>query len=82
MCALPKETLLQLEIQKGSRDKWTVKKQRHLFKAYVTAKESTELQASDVDQHAEKHATAEALMVSGKDPRFRGNSGDLQEEET
>ena len=73
---LPKETLLQLEIQKGSRERWTVKKLRDLFKAYVTAKESTELQASDVDQHAEKHATAEALMVSAKDSRFRGNSGE------
>ncbi|XP_078309420.1 uncharacterized protein LOC144617852 [Crassostrea virginica] len=73
---LPKETLLQLEIQKGSREKWTVKKLRDLFKAYVTAKESTELQTADVDQHAEKHATAEALMVSAKDSRFRGNSGE------
>ena len=54
---LPKDTLLQLEIQKGSTDKWTVKKLRDLdlFKAYVTAKESTELQASDVEQHEEKH---------------------------
>nr|XP_022295087.1 uncharacterized protein LOC111105210 [Crassostrea virginica] len=73
---LPKETLLQLEIQKGSREKWTVKKLRDLLKAYFTAKESAELQASDVHQHAEKHATAEVLMVSAKDSRFRGNSGE------
>ncbi|XP_056016952.1 uncharacterized protein LOC125656535 [Ostrea edulis] len=71
---LPKETLLQLEIQKGSRDKWTVKKLRDLFKAYVTAKESTEFQASDAHNHVENHATAEALMISTKESKERRNA--------
>ncbi|XP_056016813.1 uncharacterized protein LOC130053512 [Ostrea edulis] len=71
---LPKETLLQLEIQKGSRDKWTVKKIRDLFKAYVTAKESTEFQASDAHNHVENHATAEALMIFTKESKERRNA--------
>ncbi|XP_056016815.1 uncharacterized protein LOC130053514 [Ostrea edulis] len=71
---IPKETLLQLEIQKGSRDKWTVKKIRDLFKAYITAKESTEFQTSDAHNHVENHTTAEALMISTKESKERRNA--------
>lgn len=50
---LPKETLLQLETNGLSN------KIRDLFKACVTARESTELQASDseVNQHVQKHSS-------------------------
>ena len=36
---LPKEVLIQLEIQKGTCNKWTVKVLRELFKNYVAARE-------------------------------------------
>nr|XP_034322472.1 uncharacterized protein LOC117688490 [Crassostrea gigas] len=61
---LPKETLLQLEIQKGSQEKWTVQKLRDLMKSYITVKESSELQTSSVVRHEERYTTAEALVIS------------------
>ena len=36
---LPKEVLIQLEIQTGTCDEWTVKELRELFKNYVAARE-------------------------------------------
>ncbi|XP_062582984.1 uncharacterized protein LOC134244753 [Saccostrea cucullata] len=68
---LPKETLLQLEIQKGPKEKWTVQKLRELMKNYIKVKESSEIQASSVPVHEEKHTTAEALVISTKDSSFR-----------
>jgi hypothetical protein len=35
---LPKEVLVQLEIQKGAGVKWSVRKLRHLYKGYVLAR--------------------------------------------
>lgn len=71
---LPKETLLQLEIQKGSQEKWTVQKLRDLMKSYITVKESSELQASSVVRHEERHTTAEALVIStNKESAIRRN---------
>ncbi|XP_078334132.1 uncharacterized protein LOC144625796 [Crassostrea virginica] len=70
---LPRETLLQLEIQKGPNERWTVKKLRELMKGYITVKESSELQASSVAVQEEKHATAEALMISTKESTSNRN---------
>ena len=41
---LPKEVLIQLEIQTGTCDEWTVKELRELFKNYVAARERAEEQ--------------------------------------
>ncbi|XP_070546913.1 uncharacterized protein [Ptychodera flava] len=43
---LPKEVLFQLELQKGSREKWTVCKLRELLERYVMAAEATDRQTS------------------------------------
>ena len=39
---LPRETLLQLEILKGTTERCTVKKLRELMKGYITVKVSSE----------------------------------------
>ena len=44
---LPKDVLVQLEIQKGTGVKWSVRKLRHLFEGYVLAREAAESQAKD-----------------------------------
>jgi flavoprotein len=44
---LPKEVLVQLEIQKGTGVKWFVRKLRHLYKGYVLTREAAESQAKD-----------------------------------
>ena len=44
---LPKEVLVQLEIQKGTGVKWSVRKLRHLYKGYVLAREAAESQTKD-----------------------------------
>jgi hypothetical protein len=41
------------------------------LKAYITAKESTEVQASDSNRHVESHSSAEALMMSTKQSKDR-----------
>ncbi|XP_077989885.1 uncharacterized protein LOC144444346 [Glandiceps talaboti] len=43
---LPKEVLLQLEMQKGADSRWTVMKLRKLFELYITARESAERQST------------------------------------
>jgi hypothetical protein len=42
-----KEVLVQLEIQKGTGVKWSVRKLRHLYKGYVLAREAAESQTKD-----------------------------------
>ena len=39
---LPRDTLLQLEIQKGTDKEWTVKELRERLRSYITAKERAE----------------------------------------
>ena len=39
---IPKEVLIQLELQKGARNKWTVRELRELFSNYVVARERAE----------------------------------------
>ncbi|XP_071158950.1 uncharacterized protein [Mytilus edulis] len=42
---LPKEVLIQLEIQKGNNERWTVGKLRQFFNTYITAREAAESQS-------------------------------------
>ncbi|CAG2200117.1 unnamed protein product [Mytilus edulis] len=37
---LPKDVFIQLEIQKGNNDRWTVRKLRQFFNTYITAREA------------------------------------------
>ena len=39
---IPKEVLIQLELQKGVRNKWTFRELRELFSNYVVARERAE----------------------------------------
>ena len=39
---IPKEVLIQLELQKGARNKWTVRELRELFSNYVVVRERAE----------------------------------------
>ena len=43
---IPKDVLIQLEIQKGARNKWAVEELRKLFNNYVAARERAEQQFS------------------------------------
>ena len=52
---LPKDVLVQLEIQKGARKKWTVSKLRDLLNDYVSAREK-----------AEQHAILESQPIDNK----------------
>ncbi|CAC5424646.1 unnamed protein product [Mytilus coruscus] len=44
---LPKEVLIQLEIQKGNNERWTVGKLRQFFNTYITAREAAESQSKE-----------------------------------
>ncbi|CAC5423017.1 unnamed protein product [Mytilus coruscus] len=44
---LPKEVLIQLEIQKGNNERWTVGKLRQFFNNYITAREAAESQSKE-----------------------------------
>ncbi|XP_045176576.2 uncharacterized protein LOC123537084 [Mercenaria mercenaria] len=50
---LPADVLLQLEIQKGAENKWTVTKLRNLLKEFITAKEASEKDTA-VDRKSER----------------------------
>ena len=39
---IPKEVIIQLELQKGARNKWSVRELRELFNNYVAARERAE----------------------------------------
>ena len=66
---IPKDVLIQLEIQKGARNKWIVKELRKLFNNYVAARERAEQQFSAGKMEATGNSnesivnSAEALMV-------------------
>ncbi|CAC5407407.1 unnamed protein product [Mytilus coruscus] len=44
---LPKEVLIQLTIQKGNNERWTVGKLRQFFNTYITAREAAESQSKE-----------------------------------
>ena len=66
---IPKYVLIQLEIQKGARNKWTVEELRKLFNNYDATRERAELQFSAGKIEATGNSnesivnSAEALMV-------------------
>ena len=63
---LPKDVLIQLEVQKGARTPWTV---RERFNDYIVARERAELHAGTANsEHARNHekplmSSAEALVA-------------------
>ncbi|CAC5354903.1 unnamed protein product [Mytilus coruscus] len=44
---LPKEVIIQLEIQKGNNERWTVGMLRQFFNTYITAREAAESQSKE-----------------------------------
>ncbi|XP_061176063.1 uncharacterized protein LOC133185014 [Saccostrea echinata] len=56
---LPKEARLQLEIQKGKKEKWTVQKLRIFLDNYIVARESTDM--DNLDSHEKQHARKTSL---------------------
>ncbi|XP_061165990.1 uncharacterized protein LOC133174913 [Saccostrea echinata] len=56
---LPKEARLQLEIQKGKKEKWTVQKLRIFLDNYIVARESTDM--DNLASHEEQSATKTPL---------------------
>lgn len=66
---LPKEVLIQLEVQKGARAPWTVRELRERFNDYIAARERAELHAGTAkSESAGSHqkplmSSAEALWL-------------------
>ena len=66
---IPKEAIIQLELQKGARNKWKVRELRELFNNYVSARERAEqTHGGTREETAEvsnkpKVSSAEALVV-------------------
>ena len=76
---IPKNVLVQLEIQKGAKNEWTVSKLRELFNDYISAREKAEEQ-TNVGNSANSHEpspplrpSAEALMAA---PRIQSRQFD------
>ena len=61
---LPKEVSIQLEIQKGATNKWTVKELRELLKHYVAARERAEQQYSPAKTEHSGEPYKPMVMVS------------------
>ena len=67
---IPKDILIQLEIQKGAKVKWTVSKLRELFNDYISAREKAEehigagSSASGYTTSPPLRLSAEALMAA------------------
>ena len=66
---LPKDVVIQLEIQKGARTQWTVRELRERFNDYIVARERAELHVNATkSESAENHesplmSSAEALVA-------------------
>ena len=76
---IPKDVLIQLEIQKGAKVKWTVSKLRELFNDYISAREKAEEHiragslASGYTTSPPLRLSAEALMAA---PRIQSRQFD------
>ncbi|XP_045158369.2 uncharacterized protein LOC123524328 [Mercenaria mercenaria] len=71
---LPEEVLLQLEIQKGKTDKWTVSKLREKLDIYVTAREKAEQKAvSQSESRKEKRDTIYSSNTGQHRQKYLGN---------
>ena len=69
---LPKDVLIQLEVQKGAKTPWTVKELRERFNDYIAARERAEHASTTSSESAGNHerplmSSAEAL-VAGVQP--------------
>ena len=66
---IPKKVLIQLELQKGARNKWTIRELRELFNNYVVARErakqnnGTAKGVTTEDYYESMVSSAEALIV-------------------
>ena len=63
---IPKEVFIQLELQKGARNKWTVRELRELFSNYVVAREQNHYTAKGKtreDYYKSMVSSAEAFIV-------------------
>ncbi|XP_062591234.1 uncharacterized protein LOC134252747 [Saccostrea cucullata] len=63
---LPKEARLQLELQKGKKEKWTVQKLRIFLDNYITARESTDMEnlTGHEEQSARKSSSPEFSYIN------------------
>ena len=73
---IPKDVLIQLEIQKGSKVQWSVDKLRELFKELISARERAEQQ--NMTEHKAvpqkpTHLTTESLVTGCKEPRSQNS---------
>ena len=62
---IPRDVLIQLEIQKGSKVKWSVHKMRELLNGYIPARERAEHQVMNENKYAFSKSqmfTTEALV--------------------
>lgn len=69
---IPRDVLIQLEIQKGSKGKWSVNKLRELFNEYISARERAEHQVMTENKYAlpkPPRLTTEALVSGFKTQR-------------
>ena len=74
---LPKNVLIQLEVQKGARNKWTVTELRERLNNYVAARERAEQQSSVqmIENRTESHkpmTTAEPLVAESQAKGYKG----------
>lgn len=72
---IPKDVLIQLEIQKGACNKWTVKELRELFKQYIAARERAEQQFSPTKSESTGEPYKPMIMVSSAEALVAGAQG-------
>ena len=76
---IPKEVLLQLQIQRGAKMKWTVSRLRELLSDYISVKEeaeeqcNTEAAGSNPTPTRPLRSSTEALVVGSKPSPRQGN---------
>ena len=66
---IPRDILIQLELQKGSKCKWSVSKLRELINEYISARERAEQQVPTENRYTfprPQRPTAEALVSGNK----------------
>ena len=66
---IPKDVLIQLKLQKGSKCEWSVSKLRELFNEYISARERAEQQATTENKYAlpkNPRITTEALISGNR----------------
>lgn len=72
---IPKEVLIQLEIQKGARNKWTVKELRELFNNYIAARERAEQQSGSGKIESTGQSYTPMVMVNSAEALVAGAQG-------